>query len=140
MDMQRVIHSFSDCLTVLSGNKSDQSSFHWSTTKADHCRWRGRIQLWWRHAKQGNRALENDQREVSHTWHKMHTGGMGFKKSYALKIWLNRKFWSVIKETLVMTFMFFVKRWNVCFNLYASVLHIYMYTFMCIRKLKIPLW
>lgn len=84
--MQRVIHSFSDCLTVLSGNKSDQSSFHWSTTKADHCRWRGRIQLWWRHAKQGNRAVENDQREVSQTWHKMHTGGMGFKKSYALKI------------------------------------------------------
>lgn len=86
MNMQRVIHSFSDCLTVLSGNKSDQSSFHWSTTKADHCRWRGRIQLWWRHAKQGNRALENDQREVSHTWHKMHTGGMDYKKSYALKI------------------------------------------------------
>lgn len=86
MNMQRVIHSFSDRLTVLSGNKSDQSSFHWSTTKADHCRWRGRIQLWWRHAKQGNRALENDQREVSHTWHKMHTGGMDFKKSYALKI------------------------------------------------------
>lgn len=38
MNMQRVIHSFSDRLTVLSGNKSDQSSFHWSTTKADHCR------------------------------------------------------------------------------------------------------
>lgn len=95
-------HFFSECLMVLSGNKSDQSSFHWSTTKADHCRWRGRIQLWWRHAKQGNKVSENDQREVSQTRHKMHTVGMDLKKSYALKIGLNWKFWFFIKETLVM--------------------------------------
>lgn len=38
VNMQRMVHSFADCLMVLSGDKSDQSSFHWSTAKANHCR------------------------------------------------------------------------------------------------------